>query len=473
MSERRGNTWGDPVYLPFQIDTIEYGHPTLSADDQTMIFVSDLPGGQGKSDLWMSKYDKKSKSWGQPVNLGPDINTPGSEEFPFLHADGTLYFSTDGRPGMGGLDIYKAQKMGTDKWGNVQNMMYPINSEGDDFGIIFEGTKERGYFASNRANGKGEDDIYSFNLPPLLYAVTGTVRDSKTNKPITNAVVHMVGSDGSDELIKTDTGGHYMYGAKPGGRYVITNTSYILSADASDQEYLASPVKQNFTTVAVADSKTWVEDFVLIKAGGIALKFPRVEYDLDKATLQAHGPDSLNYLVKLLKDNPTIKIELDAHTDPRGSKKHNDVLSQARAQTCVDYLISQGIDSARLVAKGWGFNKPLPGCSAADIAKMKAQQDKEAAWQADRRTEFRVLSFRYIPKGGLSHADSLRMERLKDAKVSGQGTELHDSTDNGGQDQTPAPSPTPAPTPAPAPNKPHGPMMPQANELFINNSEKK
>jgi len=450
--ERKGNAWGDPVMLSFQVDTVTYGHPTLSPDDQEMIFASDMPGGYGGKDLYISHFDKKTKEWGQPQNLGPDVNTAGNEVFPFWHADGTLYFSSDGYPGMGGLDIYKSAKLGPDKWGKPENMKYPINSEADDFGIIFEGNKERGYFTSNRSGGKGSDDIYSFNLPPLLFAITGTVRDKKTMGPVKGAVVTMVGSDGSVSALQTDTGGHYSFMAKTASeRYVKTGNSYILSADGRQIKYLASQVKATVSTIGVSESKTWVEDFILEKAVG-ALRFPKVEYALDKAELTGNSKDSLNYLVKLLKDNPTIVIQLDAHTDQQGSVGHNKPLSQARAQSCVDYLISQGIDSARLKAKGWWFSQPL--ISTAEIAKMKTKEQKDAAYQTNRRTEFRVLSFDYVPKGGFSHEDSLKMIDPKDIKIYGQGAEHHDSTDNGGG-QGPNEN---------SPNQPHGPMMPQPSE---------
>lgn len=467
MSERKGNTWGDPVMVSFQNDSTTYAHPTLSKDDQEMIFSSDMAGGQGKMDLYVSHYDKKTKEWGTPVNLGPDINTPGDDVFPFLHEDGTLYFSTDGLPGFGGLDIFQCTKIPnqTDKWNKPENMQYPINSEADDFGIIFEGAQQRGYFSSNRQGGKGKDDIYSFNLPPLLFAASGTVRDKKTNKPIVGAIINIVGSNGTVVAVRTDTGGHYFLGAQGQNRYLTTGNSYILSADAKDQLYLASPVKENVSTVGVADSKTWVYDFVLEKPVG-GMRFPKVEYALDHAELTPNSKDSLNYLVKLLKDNPTIAIELDAHTDPQGSDGHNMKLSQARAQSCVDYLRSQGIDSARLSAKGFGFHSPLPGCSAADIAKMKSTDQKQAAYQADRRTEFRVTSFTYVPKGYImTHLDSLKMESAQNAKVSGQGAQVDSSAlnNNNGGDQAPAPAPQPNNTPAPK----KGPAAPAANEGVI------
>ncbi|HTB07445.1 MAG TPA: OmpA family protein [Bacteroidia bacterium] len=455
-AERKGTAWDQPVLLAFQTDTVTYGHPSLSADGETLFFASDLAGGYGGKDIWMSKYDKKTKSWGEPINLGADINTPGNEVFPFIHSDGTLYFSSDGHPGMGGLDIFKAQKTGTDKWGNVTNMMAPINSEGDDFGIIFEGTKERGYFSSNRQNGKGSDDIYSFNLPPILYVITGTVRDKDTKKPVKSAIVRMVGSDGTDVALLTDTGGHYTFGANGGSRYISGNTSYILNADGSKVEYLASDVKANVTTVGVSESKTWIEDFELQHASvDVAIRFPKVQYALDKADLTGDSKDSLNFLVKLLNNNPTIIIELDAHTDQQGSVGHNKPLSQARAQSCVNYLISQGIDSARLKAKGWWFSKPLIKTEV--IAKMKTKQEKDAAYAINRRTEFRVLSFNYVPKGyKMSHLDSVRMQHMH---VSGQGQDYgSDTTDINNQQDQPAPGNAPAPAPqgnqpkAPAPN---------------------
>jgi peptidoglycan-associated lipoprotein len=435
-AERKGTAWGEPAKLSFQLDSVTYGHPTLTPDDQTLLFASDLTGGYGQHDIWMSHYDKKTKTWGDPVNLGPDINTPGDEVYPFIHNDGSLYFSSDGYPGMGGKDIYHAAKTGDNKWGNVTNMGVPINSEGDDFAIVFEGNKERGYFSSNRLGGKGSDDLYSFALPPLLFDIQGHVYDKDTHKPITKANVHMVGSDGSDVTLKTDTGGFYNFGANGNDRYVKPNTSYIVTADASDQQYLASDVKANETTVGLTESKTFIHDFVLQKATiNNAIRFPKVEYDLDKATLRPNSKDSLNYLVKLLNDNPTIIVELDAHTDPQGSPKHNLVLSQARAQSCVDYLKSQGIDSVRLKAKGWGLTKPLPGLDMKSIQKMKTNEERQAAFQADRRTEFRVLSFGYVPKNRkLTALDSLKM---KHTTISGQGASLDSTDDN--NDNTPAP----------------------------------
>jgi peptidoglycan-associated lipoprotein len=452
-ADRRGTAWADPVKLAFQIDSVTYGQPSLSADGQELFFSSDLTGGSGGHDIWISHWDKKARAWGEPVNAGPTVNTPGDEEFPFIHADGTLYISSNGMPGLGGFDIYKAKKTGADKWDIPQNMGVPINSEADDFGIIFDGNKERGFFASTRTGGKGNADIYSFALPPLLFDLQGQVVDKDTKKGIYQATVHLVGSDGSDVSLKADTGGYYNFGANGNARYIKPNTSYIVSAGATDLKYLNSDEKANETTVGLTESKTFVHNFELQKATiTTEIKFPRVEYGLDSATLRTASKDSLNYLVKTLNDNPTIVIELDAHTDQQGQLKHNMTLSQARAQSCVDYLESKGIDSARLVAKGWGPTKLL--ISTAAINKMKTKQEKDAAYQTNRRTVFRVLRFDFVPKGHvMTIEDSMKMKALEKAKISGQEND-NDTTD-AGVPLPPAPpanngGPSDNSTPAPA-----------------------
>jgi len=420
-TDRRGNNWTDPVMLNFQLDSVTYGHPTISGDDQEIIFTSDLPGGQGGKDLWISHYTKKTKSWSAPVNLGPDINTSGNEEFPYLAVDGSLYYSSDGLPGMGGLDIFHAAKLGTDKWGTPANMGSPINSEDDDFGIIYEGTHDRGYFSSNRPGGKGSDDIYSFYLPPILFVIEGNVYDEDTHKGIQGATVRMVGSDGSDVSIKTDQTGHYMFGAlNSTQRYINPNTSYVVSASASDLKYLSSDDKANETTVGKNESETFEHDFQLKKPlPTVELHFPAVLYDLNKASLRPESRDSLNYLVRLLNNNPTLKIELDAHSDQQGDFKRNIILSQARADTCVRYLISQGIDSSRLVAKGWGETKLL--VSTKEIMAHKSKKERDSLYQINRRTVFRILSWDYVPKGHfMTKQDSLKMKAGNTAKVTGE-----------------------------------------------------
>jgi peptidoglycan-associated lipoprotein len=457
-TQRRGNNWTDPERLNFQEDSLTYGHPAITSDDLTLIFSSDMAGGQGGHDLWMTHYDKKTKTWGTPVNLGSEINTPGDEEFPYIHADGSLYYSSDGLPGMGGLDIFHAAKTGDNKWGNPTNLGYPINSEGNDFGIVFEGTKDRGYLSSDRPLGKGSADIYSFYLPPVLFVIEGNVYDIDTHLGISGATVRMVGSDGSDASIKTDAAGHFMFGANGANdRYVKVNTSYILSASATDLKYLASDEKANETTVGKTESETFEHSFQLKKPSPIVeLHFPDVLYKLDSANFVPQAKDSLNYLVRLLTNNPTLAIELDANTDQQGDYNLNIKLSQARAEACVKYLISQGIDSARLTPKGWGYTRLL--ISTATINRAKSKQQKDSLYQINRRTVFKILSWDYVPKGHVMTAqDSLKMKAGNNVKVSGEE-----------KDTTSGPVPEEERNYVPPVKKPHnnGPAAPQTNEAI-------
>lgn len=397
---RKGTSWGDPVKFEFCNDTNKFASPTISWDGLTMLFSSNMPGGQGENDIWMSKYDKKTKKWSTPANLGPGINTAGNDVFPYLHEDGTLYFSSDGHLGMGGLDIFKAEKKGDNEWANVTNMKYPINSAGDDFGIVFEGKKERGYLSSNREGTKGADDIWSFVLPPLIFSIEGVVTDSKFKEVVPGVTVKLVGSDGSSVETKTDAAGYYKFADNGSARYVNPNTSYIINVIAGDAKtteapsgFLNSSEKAKESTVAMEESKVFKHDFKLdpiIKE----MRFPDVLYDLGKATLRPESQDSLNYLYQTLLDNPNITIELSAHTDSRGSDAANQKLSEARAKSCYDYLVSKGIPADRMTPKGYGEKRLL--VSDAAIAKMKTKEEKEAGHQKNRRTVFTVLRKDYV-----------------------------------------------------------------------------
>lgn len=413
---KKGNSWGEPTKLPFCIDTLKYASPSLTSDGMTLFFSSNMPGGQGENDIWFAKYDKKSQKWGTPVNLGPGINTAGNDVFPFIHDDGTLYFSSTGHLGMGGLDIFRAEKKGDDQWANVTNMKFPINSAGDDFGIIFEGKKERGYLSSNRETTKGADDIWSFVLPPLLFTIEGDITDCKFKETIPGVTVKLVGSDGSSVETKTDAAGHYKFAENGANRYVNPNTTYIITASVANdvktaqapQGFLSSSDKAKETTVGVEEAKTFKHDFCLVPIERF-IRFPDVLYDLGKADLRPESKDSLDFLYQTLLDNPTFVIELSSHTDYRGSDAANQKLSEARAKSCVDYLISKGINPARLKAKGYGEKAPLEvkdgegkimyTLSEAYINKTtkgKPKQEFEALMQKNRRTVFSVLSKDFV-----------------------------------------------------------------------------
>jgi peptidoglycan-associated lipoprotein len=397
-TKKAGSSWGEAQKINFKAgldDAVTVGHPTLSQDEKVMIFSSDMPGGSGGKDLYVSTYE--GKTWSKPVNLGAGINTSANEMFPFMHDDGSLYFSTDGYVGMGGLDVFKAEKSGTNQWANPQNMKYPINSTGDDFGIIFDGSKQRGFLSSSRSGGKGQDDIYSFYIPDLVFAMQGVVYDKESTQPVQGSKVKVIGSDGSSFEATTDENGGFNFAENGNTRYINPEVNY--SIEISKPNYLVA--KDQISTVGIQESTTFVKEyFITYTAPNKAIAFPEVRYALGKWELLNDGTvtsnDSLDFLFKTLVDNPTIIIELQAHTDSRSSDKSNLELSQKRAQSCVNYLISKGINKDRMIPKGYGETKLR--ISDATIAKMKTNQEKEAAHAKNRRTEFAVLSFDFVPQ---------------------------------------------------------------------------
>lgn len=427
MAPKRGNNWGDPEKLPFSVDTFAFRHPAINKEENIIVFASDMPGGMGGYDLWVSTKTGKGRNaeWGKPVNLGPSVNTGGHEFFPFIHEDGTLYFSSDGHIGMGGLDIFKAEKKGeAAEWANVTNMRAPINSSGDDFGIIFEGSKERGYFTSNREGGKGSDDIYSFVLPPLVFKLEGVVTDCENKVPLENVTVNILGSDGYTQEVKTDKAGFYSVALQPNLSYIVSTDGKNVMKTTYADRYLNSPDKGKVTTVGEEESKNFKKDFCL-KPVSNEIRFPAVLYDLGKATLRPESKDSLDYLYQTLLDNPTIVIELSSHTDSRSSDAYNQRLSQARAQSCVDYLVNEKkIPKERLVAKGYGEKKLL--IKDSQIAKLKTKEEQEAAHQKNRRTVFKVLRWDYVDP----NAPKVAPPQIR-PKVIGEEEDTEEGTDEG------------------------------------------
>ena len=376
-------------------DSISVGQPAVDKREEVLVFSSDMPGGQGGKDLWMIAYDKKEKIWSKPKNLGPQINTPADDMFPFIHADGSLYFSSNGRIGLGGLDIYHAELLGENRWGNAENVQVPLNSPRDDYGIVFNKDKKEGFFSSNRDGGRGKDDIYSFYFPPLLFALQGTILDKDSGKPIEGATVEVVGSDGKTFQAISDANGKYEFVTNGTQRLIEENVSYGISV--SKQEHLIA--KDKISTVGAEESMTFVVDFLLqYSPPNKAITLPEVQYALASWELLENSKDSLNFLYDILMNNPNIVVELQAHTDTRGDAESNMELSQKRAESCVNYLISKGIDPARMRARGFG--ETMPRISDAEIEQMETQSDKETAHQKNRRTEFAVISTNYVPGQG-------------------------------------------------------------------------
>ena len=396
VCKKQGPAWAEPELLPFNIDSVAFAHPAISADGKTLYFTSKLAGGYGGKDIWKSTMD--GKVWGQPVNLGPSINTQGDEMYPYIADDDkTLYFSSNYHLGMGGLDIFKAEKSADGKFTKApENLKYPMNSAGDDFGIIFEGKKMRGYFSSNREGGKGSDDIWSFNLPPLNFNLSGTVVSEKGSEPVKNAMMHLKGSNGDMFEQKTGADGKYIFKLKE-------NTSYEVSVatdkNTTSQTYtigfLANKDVGKLTSVGENESKDYIKDFALTPVLPGEIRFPAVLYDLGKSTLRPESKDSLNFLYQTLVDNPSIVIELQAHTDSRGNDKANQKLSEERAKSCVDYLnLEKKIPLARLMSKGWGEKKLLVKDDV--INKAKTKEEKEALHAKNRRTVFRIVNWDYV-----------------------------------------------------------------------------
>ena len=389
-NQSRGE-WSDPTLIDLVGDSVTAAQPSLSADGITLYFVSDRPGGYGGKDIWMT-VDKGGK-FDKPVNLGPEINTPGNEMFPFIRENGELYFSSDYLPGIGGLDIFKAVKDEKGKW-KVQNMRAPVNSPGDDFGMAFiKGEVEKGLFSSNRKGSKS-DDIYSFYLPPKVFNASGEVFNKETNQKIDGALIRIIGTDGTNLKMRAD-GGRFQIKLKP-------ETDYVFAAFKDG--YLNDKVRTS--TMGLEDSKDFRFVFKLAPTDA-PIKVNNINYAFGSYQITEESKVALDSVAQLLVLNPTITIELMAHTDHIGSDQFNSELSQKRAQSVVDYLISKGITPARLVAKGYG--ETWPKKVTKEIAKQYdwlkrgdelteefilklTPEQQEIAKALNRRTEFRVLS---------------------------------------------------------------------------------
>ncbi len=433
---KKGNAWGEPVIVTVDgFDNYEVGYPALSPDDKILYFSAEAPDGYGGMDLYMAqKLNNSAYNYGRPINMGPLINTLGDEVFPTVKADGTLYFSSDGHKGMGGLDIYKTVK---DEKGNitgVENLRYPINSSFDDFSIIFEGNEERGYFSSNRKGGKGGDDIYSFILPPLVINLNGMVRDTSDIDKIImvkDAKLTLMNDAGVVAEFKSSETGTFTYSLEP-------NQNYKLKAEVN-KDYFSNSVE--FSTFGI-EYDTAINVVINLAKIPKIIVLPNIEYDYDKATLRPESTVALDELVKTLNDNPNIVIELRAHTDFRGNDEYNYKLSEARAQSCVDYLISKGIKADRLVARGFGESTPraitkdlvkkYPYFKEGDILsedyilKIKDKNIVEIAHQLNRRTEFSVLSTDY----GLTPEEKKKEEEIKQKQIK-QGSAIIKDNESG------------------------------------------
>jgi len=394
-STRSDASWSSPKKCEISKDTLSsYAHPAVSPDGEWLYFVSDMPGGEGGFDIWRTRI--VSSGFGGVENMGRPINTSGDEMFPTFKPTGELYFSSDGHPGMGGLDIFKATNDSIRGW-IVENQQFPLNSSADDFGMTFEGLHNRGFFCSSRNDGKGWEHIYSFEYPEILQTVTGWVYE-KDGYELPEGLVYMVGNDGTNEKISVKGDGSFTQVVKPGVDYVFLGTC---------KGYLN--VRQQLRVEPSEESEEYTLQFPLPPIN-IPVLIDNIFYEFDKATLTPESTESLDKLVVMLNENPNITIELSSHCDYRGNDSYNLPLSQRRAESVVTYLIEKGINSDRLTAVGYGEERPKQVTKklaetyvflaegdtlTEDFILKHNDEEQEVCNSLNRRTEFKVLRTTY------------------------------------------------------------------------------
>lgn len=395
-SNRSDAAWSKASPLEITRDTLSsYAHPAVSPDGQWLYFTSDMPGGKGGYDIWRVRIT--TNGLGGVENLGEPVNTPGNEMFPTFRPNGDLYFSSDGHKGLGGLDIYIAKVDKSTKKFVLEHPGYPLNSQGDDFGMTFEGPHNRGYFSSNRGDGRGWDHIYSFEKPEIIQTVKGWVYEMDGYE-LPDALVYMVGSDGTNLKLSVKGDGSFTQVINP-------NVDYMMLATCKG--FLNH--KEELRVKPVTESEEYVLQFPLASIR-VPVLIDNIFYDFDKYSLRPESTKALDELIKLLNENPNVTIELSAHCDYKGSAEYNKTLSQKRAEAVVNYLIQHGIAKDRLSPVGYGKEKPktirkkltekYPWLKEGDVLTeefiKKLDKDKqEICNQLNRRTEFIVLRTTY------------------------------------------------------------------------------
>ena len=394
-STRSDASWSAPKLLEISKDTLSsYAHPTVSPDGEWLYFVSDMPGGLGGTDIWRIRIGENGL--GGVDNLGAPINTPGNEMFPSFRPNGELYFSSDGHPGLGGLDLFKAKQDSTGTW-EVENLKMPMNSSGDDFGMTFDGLHNRGFFCTNRGDGRGWDHIMSFECPEVLITVKGWVYE-KDGYELPEALVYMVGNDGTNLKLSVKGDGSFTQEVHPNVDYVFLGTC---------KGYLNH--KETLRPDTSSVSKEYTLQFELPSITAPVL-VDNVFYAFDSAELTEASTLSLDSLTALMAENPHITIELSSHCDYRGNDEYNMRLSQRRAESVVNYLIAHGVSSDRLTPVGYGESRPKvirrrlaerhPFLHENDtlteaFIKQLPEEQQETCNALNRRTEFRVLRTTY------------------------------------------------------------------------------
>ena len=401
--DRFYDRWSKPVSVLSEAQ-VNIGQPSLSKDELTIYFSSDRKGGTGGKDIWMSSRTGINKPFKEFVNLGNEINTAGDEMFPCIKDDSILYFSSNGHPTMGGLDIFRSVKR-SNKWSEPENLFSPINSTGDDFGIVFK-SENQGYFSSNRKGGAGGDDLYSFDKVSVRFTLDGITKDQRTLLTLSDITISLTDQKGKTQNTVSDQQGKYNFDAskfKEDSRYqlLISGKNYFNQVDS-------------ISTLTYYQNTDFKKDYLMRPIPEEPIVLPDILYDLRKWDIKPQYQDSLRTLVKILKENPNLVIELRAHTDSRATNEYNDELSQKRAQSVVDFLVSKGTDPGRLVAKGYGKRVPrrlekdlIKGgyplkkgtlLDDAFVDKLPTKEIRESVYELNRRTEFTIIARDYKPQ---------------------------------------------------------------------------
>ena len=364
-ASRSDASWGKASELKLSSDTLSsFAQPAVSPDGEWLYFTSDMPGGKGGLDIWRVRLT--AAGVGGVENLGEPVNTPGDEAFPAFRPNGDFYFSSNGHQGLGGYDIFIA-RVGNDHKYHLEHPGYPLNSQGDDFGITFEGPYNRGFFSSNRNDGRGWDHIYSFNNPEIVNTIKGYVYEMDGYE-LTAAEVHIVADDGTNETVGVRSDGSFTKVVTPGVSYLVMATC---------QGYLNH--MEELTVMATDESHEDVLQFPLAPIS-MPVLIDNIFYEFDRAELTKDSEKALDELVTLLNQNPHVTIELSAHCDYKGSAEYNKRLSQRRAESVVNYLVEHGIEAERLTPVGYGKDRPK---------KVRAKLAKKYSWlkEGDELTE--------------------------------------------------------------------------------------
>lgn len=372
---KKDTVWKDLKEFEYNSKEYSTGHPTLSSDGQTMYFVSDMPGGAGGSDLYMTKME--GGKWSKPVNMTA-LNTPYNESFPTLWNDTVLYFSSDGRMGMGGLDVYRSAKSG-EGWSSPEHMSYPLNTSYDDFGIAMKKDGSVGLISSNRnPQITTQDNIYAFTVNDMRFTLEGMAVNKATQEPVAGVLVELTNvKTGEKETATTDKDGKFKFKLNPNTDYTVVGSK---DTYYTNTEKVSTVGKKQSESMFVK-LKLEMEEIVVNKP----IVLENIYYDLDKYNIRPDAAQGLDKLVKIMKDNPEIKIELSSHTDSRADDKYNMVLSQRRAESAVKYITDHGIAKDRITAHGYGESRLVNRCTNG----VKCSEEEH---QANRRTEFKVVA---------------------------------------------------------------------------------